>query len=69
MQYRSGLRQLRKPYGGSRQEDRRCRHRDRKLHDAEDDQWSLKKAQDAKAVMKDVLKACKKVEPDCEIEL
>ena len=24
---------------------------------------------DAKAVMKDVLKACKKVEPDCEIEL
>ena len=26
-------------------------------------------SQDAKAVMKDVLKACKKVEPDCEIEL
>ena len=25
--------------------------------------------QDAKTVMKDVLKACKKVEPDCEIEL
>ena len=25
--------------------------------------------QDAKSVMKDVLKACKKVEPDCEIEL
>ena len=25
--------------------------------------------QDAKAGMKDVLKACKKVEPDCEIEL
>ena len=25
--------------------------------------------QDAKAVMKNVLKACKKVEPDCEIEL
>ncbi len=25
--------------------------------------------QDAKNVMKDVLKACKKVEPDCEIEL
>ena len=24
--------------------------------------------QDAKAVMKNVLKACKKVEPDCEIE-
>lgn len=24
---------------------------------------------DAKAVMKDVLKVCKKVEPDCEIEL
>ena len=24
---------------------------------------------DAKAVMGDVLKACKKVEPDCEIEL
>ena len=24
---------------------------------------------DAKAVMKEVLKACKKVEPDCEIEL
>ena len=25
--------------------------------------------QDAKAVMKNVLKACKKVDPDCEIEL
>ena len=25
--------------------------------------------QDAKVVMKNVLKACKKVEPDCEIEL
>lgn len=25
--------------------------------------------QDAKSVMKEVLKACKKVEPDCEIEL
>ena len=25
--------------------------------------------QDARTVMKDVLKACKKVEPDCEIEL
>ena len=25
--------------------------------------------QDCKAVMKEVLKACKKVEPDCEIEL
>ncbi|MDO4268224.1 MAG: cation transporter [Eubacteriales bacterium] len=25
--------------------------------------------QDAAAVMKNVLKACKKVEPDCEIEL
>ena len=25
--------------------------------------------QDAKAVMKNVLKACKKVEPDCEIAL
>ena len=25
--------------------------------------------QDPKSVMKDVLKACKKVEPDCEIEL
>ena len=25
--------------------------------------------QDSKKVMKDVLKACKKVEPDCEIEL
>ncbi len=24
---------------------------------------------DVKSVMKDVLKACKKVEPDCEIEL
>ena len=24
---------------------------------------------DAKRVMKDVLKACRKVEPDCEIEL
>ena len=29
----------------------------------------FKDGQDAKAVMKDVLKACKKVEPDCEIEL
>ena len=25
--------------------------------------------QDAKSVMKEVLKACKKVEPDCEIEI
>lgn len=25
--------------------------------------------QDAKAVMKNVLKACRKIEPDCEIEL
>ena len=25
--------------------------------------------QDPKSVMKDVLKACRKVEPDCEIEL
>ena len=29
----------------------------------------FEEGQDAKAVMKDVLKACKKVEPDCEIEL
>ena len=29
----------------------------------------VEEGQDAKAVMKDVLKACKKVEPDCEIEL
>ena len=28
-----------------------------------------KNVQDAKAVMKNVLKACKKIEPDCEIEL
>ena len=29
----------------------------------------FEEGQDAKAVMKNVLKACKKVEPDCEIEL
>ena len=29
----------------------------------------LEEGQDPKAVMKDVLRACKKVEPDCEIEL
>lgn len=29
----------------------------------------FKEGQDAKAVMKEVLKACKKVESDCEIEL
>ena len=29
----------------------------------------FEEGQDAKAVMKQVLKACKKVEPDCEIEL
>ena len=29
----------------------------------------FEEGQDAKAVMKEVLKACKKVEPDCEIEL
>ncbi len=29
----------------------------------------FEEGQDAKAVMKDVLKACQKVEPDCEIEL
>lgn len=29
----------------------------------------FEECQDAKAVMKEVLKACKKVEPDCEIEL
>lgn len=29
----------------------------------------FEEGQDTKAVMKDVLKACKKVEPDCEIEL
>ena len=29
----------------------------------------FEEGQNAKAVMKEVLKACKKVEPDCEIEL
>ena len=29
----------------------------------------FEEGQDNKAVMKEVLKACKKVEPDCEIEL
>ena len=29
----------------------------------------FEEGQDAKAVMKEVLKACTKVEPDCEIEL
>ena len=29
----------------------------------------FEEGQDAMAVMKDVLNACKKVEPDCEIEL
>ena len=29
----------------------------------------FEEGQDAKAIMKEVLKACKKVEPDCEIEL
>ena len=29
----------------------------------------FEEGQDPKKVMKDVLKACKKVEPDCEIEL
>lgn len=29
----------------------------------------FEEGQDAKAVMKEVLKACKKVESDCEIEL
>lgn len=29
----------------------------------------FEEGQDCKAVMKDVLKACRKVEPDCEIEL
>ena len=29
----------------------------------------FEEGQDAKTVMKEVLKACKKVEPDCEIEL
>lgn len=29
----------------------------------------FEEGQDAKAVMQEVLKACKKVEPDCEIEL
>ena len=28
----------------------------------------FEEGQDPKAVMKDVLKACRKVEPDCEIE-
>lgn len=30
---------------------------------------NFKEGEDAKAVMKNVLKACKKVEPDCEIEI
>ena len=30
---------------------------------------SFEEGADPKAVMQDVLKACKKVEPDCEIEL
>lgn len=29
----------------------------------------FEEGKDAKSVMKEVLKACKKVEPDCEIEL
>ena len=29
----------------------------------------FEEGQDAKAVMQEVLKACKKVEPDCEIKL
>ena len=29
----------------------------------------LEDGQDPKTVMKDVLKACRKVEPDCEIEI
>ena len=29
----------------------------------------FEEGKDSKAVMKEVLKACKKVEPDCEIEL
>lgn len=29
----------------------------------------FEEGQDAKAVMQEVFKACKKVEPDCEIEL
>ena len=29
----------------------------------------FQEGQDAKAVMQNVLKACRKVEPDCEIEL
>ena len=29
----------------------------------------FEEGQDVKAVMQEVLKACKKVEPDCEIEL
>ena len=29
----------------------------------------FEEGQDAKKVMKNVLKACRKVEPDCEIEL
>ena len=29
----------------------------------------FEEGQDAKSVMKEVLKACKKVEPDCEFEL
>ena len=29
----------------------------------------FEEGQNPKAVMRDVLKACKKVEPDCEIEL
>ena len=30
---------------------------------------TFEEGQDAKKVMKNVLKACRKVEPDCEIEL
>ena len=41
----------------------------RQFHDAEDDRRVCRTVQDAKTVMKDVLKACKRVEPDCEIEL
>ena len=47
-------------------QDHRRRKCDRQFHDPEDDRRVSPKL-DAKQVMQDVLKACKKVEPDCEI--
>ena len=40
----------------------------RKLYDTEDD-CGVEEGKEPGTVMKDVLKACKKVEPDCEIAL